>query len=217
MKTSLFFAESILLISLVGCAATGPAPGSGDAEPVAPQAAAEPEEETPEADPPEAEAADPDTPEAAKPLDMKNFLEAEAFEAGFDPRVGSYLMLLRTVGSRGAGVVVPIFVGDREAQTLRMKLQGELSMRPMTHDLTVAFVGKLNARIEYAAIEAMQEGVFLARIFFRDADGNLLSLDSRASDAIILAVTAGRKIYIHRDVVKAAGLQQEGAEESISA
>ena len=156
-------------------------------------------------------------PEPAEPqIDLALFTEAEVLNAGFDPQTGSHLMLLRTKGSRRAGTIVPIFVGDREAQALQMKISGQISMRPMTHDLTVALLEKLNARIEYAVVEDMQEGVFLARIFFRDADNALLSLDSRASDAIILAVTAGRKVYIHHDVVKAAGIKAEDEPESIT-
>ena len=167
--------------------------------------------------PPDAIEKEQEPPAAAKPDATDQFIEAEAFDAGFDPRARTYLMLLRTVGSRRAGTIVPIFVGDREAQALRMRLEGELSMRPMTHDLTAGMIRKLGGHIEYASIDAMQEGVFLARIFFRDAEGNLHSLDSRASDAIILAVTAERKIYIHRDVVRETGIRPEDDKESISA
>jgi uncharacterized protein len=151
---------------------------------------------------------------AAETFDLVDFREAEIARTAFDPQSGAFVTLLRVRETGRPSRLVPIIIGEREAQILHMKTAGEVTMRPMTHDLTVALLEKLGARLEFVVVEDMREGVFLARIVVRNAANTLLSLDSRASDAIILAVTAGKKVYVHREVVEKTGVVAPDEEEA---
>jgi hypothetical protein len=127
----------------------------------------------------------------------------------FSQETASFVTHLDSTDKSGATVRVPILVGEREASVLNMKLSRQSPPRPLTHDLAVSFVSTLGGQIKYVVIEDIQEGIFLARIYLTDNQGNLRSVDSRASDAIIFAVTAGIEIHAARKVLDKAGVKPE--------
>ena len=155
------------------------------------------------------EQAEIEKPQETTAPDLEHFQEVEVANVLMQPRTQTFAALLKTVNEDQPKKIIPIFIGQREAEVLRLGLTGEMTTRPLTHNLTVGLIQKLGAGIEYAAVEDIQENVFLARVFLKDAQGQLVSIDSRASDAIILAVQAGRKIYIHNDIVAESGISAD--------
>ena len=93
-------------------------------------------------------------------------------------------VLVKPVGS---DVAVPIFIGQLEAHSILIGLGGVPMPRPLTHDLVISFVEKLDALIEKVEITDLREGTFYSRVLLRQGARRLV-IDARPSDALGLAV-----------------------------
>ena len=100
---------------------------------------------------------------------------------------------------------LPIWIGHPEAAAILMKLQSQTSARPMTHDLVSDMLEQLGASISRITVTELRENTFFARIHLTRGDATL-SVDSRPSDAIALAVRSGVPIFAAPDVLSDAGI-----------
>jgi len=104
---------------------------------------------------------------------------------------GRYVLFLReVVGDR----VLPVWIGQWEAQAIAMRLQGIAAERPLTHDLMLATLTAIGARLERVVISSLSEDTFYARLVLATADGRQ-EVDARPSDAIALAVRVDCRIF----------------------
>lgn len=109
------------------------------------------------------------------------------------------------------GLVVPIVVGRGEATAIAAAQAGIAPPRPMTHDLLRDVLVALGGRLDRVEIAHLEHGVFHATLVL--AGG--VRVDSRASDAIALALRCGAPVMCAAEVVGAAGIEvQVAASES---
>lgn len=113
---------------------------------------------------------------------------------------------------------LPIFIGQPEATAIVYALQGIETPRPMTHDLFVATLGELGARLHQVNITELRDGTFYAELEVV-AHGEVHRISARPSDAIALAVrqSEGVPIFSEEDVLEEAGvlLEPEDEEEQV--
>lgn len=100
--------------------------------------------------------------------------------------------------------VLPIFIGGREAMAIALALTGESPPRPLTHDLLAALLECLDASVDHVEVTEVREGTFLAHLAVRGPLGGV-SLDSRPSDAIALALRVGAPLFASETVLEQAG------------
>lgn len=101
-----------------------------------------------------------------------------------------------------------IWVGVYEAEHLTIALQDVKVARPLTYNLFNSFIQALDARIVQVEVVALREEIFFGNIVI-EANGQILNIDSRPSDAINLAARAKVPILIAREVMDAAGIIPE--------
>jgi uncharacterized protein len=122
-------------------------------------------------------------------------------------RTGRHVLLLKELG---AGRILPVWIGQWEAQAIAMRLQGIGSDRPLTHDLFVATLAEIGVRMERVVISSLTEETFHARLILVTADSRL-EVDARPSDAIALAVRTECPIFAAARVLdRAAALPDAG-------
>ena len=80
--------------------------------------------------------------------------------------------------------------------------------RPLTHDLIRNILTQFNTRILRIEIVNLREDIFYGSIVC-DQGGREISIDSRPSDAIALAVRAHVPILVHPDVMDDASILPE--------
>lgn len=97
---------------------------------------------------------------------------------------------------------LPIWIGTAEASAIALAHQGVQAPRPLTHDLLLQIVEKLEANIAQVTIDSLESGVFKARIHF--ANGQIV--DSRPSDALVLALRVSAPIFCSDEVVESAAI-----------
>lgn len=101
-------------------------------------------------------------------------------------------------------VVVPIFIGQLEAQSILIGIGGLTMPRPNTHDLTVKLLESLDCTLTKIEISDIQDGIFYASLHLQDEVRSFIQ-ESRPSDAIALAVRMGAPIYLSNTVVEEVG------------
>lgn len=116
-------------------------------------------------------------------------------------------------------LVVPIFIGQLETQSILIGL-GRVDMpRPLTHDLLISVVHALEAELVRIEIRDLRDRTFFANVVIKAAGGEM-TIDARPSDAIALAVRCRAEVYISEDIVESAGVpvdmirESPGSEES---
>jgi bifunctional DNase/RNase len=99
------------------------------------------------------------------------------------------------------GHFLPIWVGIFEANAIALEIEKVTTPRPMTHDLLKNLLGELDARVDRIVINDLRENTFFARIHLTRGDATL-SVDSRPSDAIALALRSQADIFVEEEVLE---------------
>ena len=122
---------------------------------------------------------------------------------------GAYALLLEQPDS---GIKLPIVIGNFEAQSISIGLEKDLKTpRPLTHDLFSKFIEEAHYIVESVIIYKFVDGVFFANINFTNRIlGNSITLDSRTSDAVAMAVRFDAPIW---DNDEPSSSQQKSIEE----
>jgi bifunctional DNase/RNase len=115
-------------------------------------------------------------------------------------------ILLRPFGEE---MVIPIFIGPLEAQSILIGFDHILTERPLTHDLFLSLMGKAGFTMLKVEISDLKDNIFYGRVCFCGPNHPAqvpIVLDARPSDALALAVRTGCPILTARKVLKQAGI-----------
>lgn len=117
---------------------------------------------------------------------------------GVDPRNSQPIVVLNDeTGQRG----LPIWIGALEARAISLLLMNVKSRRPMTHELLDNVIASLGYRVEQVEIDRHSETTYKATIRLVPViSGEIKLVDSRASDAIALALSVGAPIFVADDL-----------------
>lgn len=102
-----------------------------------------------------------------------------------------------------AELLVPILIGPNEASAIAAAQAGIVPPRPMTHDLLRDVLVALGVGLVRTEITSLTDGVFHAVLVLTTG----VRVDSRASDAIALAVRTGSPVLCSAEVVAIAGVE----------
>ena len=100
---------------------------------------------------------------------------------------------------------LPIWVGQTEGDSIALTLQGQNLPRPMTHDLMASMIRDLGATVTRVAVSEMNDDTFIAYVAL-ETNGATIESDSRASDAIALAVRCGAPVFVASEVLDKSGV-----------
>ena len=117
-----------------------------------------------------------------------------------DPISKMHIVVLEDLNSER---MLPIWIGVFEANAIALKIENIATPRPMTHDLLKSFLDELNISIEKIVVNDVRDNTFFAQIHCRNK-GQTITIDSRPSDAIALALRAEAPIFVENEVVKKA-------------
>ena len=115
-----------------------------------------------------------------------------------DPVSNMPVVILRDAEN---GLFLPIWVGIFEANAIALEMEKVATPRPMTHDLLKNLLTELGTRVDRVVINELRENTFFARIHLTRGDSTL-SVDSRPSDAIALALRSNAEIFVEELVLE---------------
>jgi bifunctional DNase/RNase len=119
-----------------------------------------------------------------------------------DPVTNMPIVILKDANS---DTVLPIWVGIYEANAIALEIEKVTTPRPMTHDLLKNFLIGLEATVQRVVVTELREDTFFAVIWL-DRSGEIISIDSRPSDALALALRMDCPIYVEEEVLKTSKL-----------
>lgn len=115
-----------------------------------------------------------------------------------DPVTNMPIVILK---DSGGDAVLPIWVGIYEANAIALEIEKVTTPRPMTHDLIKNVLTGLDAQVKKVVVTELRDDTFFAVIWL-ERDGRIISVDSRPSDALAVALRLDCPIFVDDEVLK---------------
>lgn len=125
------------------------------------------------------------------------WLEMKVKGLALDPLSNLPILILRDEEEKRS---LPIWVGLAEANAIALELEKIPTPRPMTHDLIKSILESLHARVVKVVVNDLRENTFFAVIHLQ-LGATEITVDSRPSDAIALALRVAAPIFVEEEVV----------------
>lgn len=128
------------------------------------------------------------------------FVEMELAEIQMSEAINQHqvIVLSEKEGSR----TFPIFIGFYEASAMEISIKGFKPPRPMTHDLIFNILDSAGLELVRVLVDELKSDTFHGKLVIRDKQGLESQVDSRPSDAIVLASKRHVPIFVHEDVLQ---------------
>lgn len=110
---------------------------------------------------------------------------------GMDPTSQSYVVVLQ---EKDGARLLPIWIGQPEAESIVMQMHQMKRARPLTHDLCKTIIIALGATLRRIQITRVENNTYFGELHL-ERDGQLVQTDSRPSDAIAIALRLGAPIF----------------------
>ncbi len=114
-----------------------------------------------------------------------------------DPITNSPIVILQDAEKN---TLLPIWVGIFEANAIALQIERIDTPRPMTHDLLKNILLQFEAEVEKIVVTELRENTFYALIHLRHGQERV-TIDSRPSDAIALALRTDSPIFVTEEVI----------------
>lgn len=132
-----------------------------------------------------------------------------------DPVTNMPIVALKDVNGNA---VLPIWVGVYEANAIALEIEKVATPRPMTHDLIRNLLFGLEAGVKKVVVSDLKDDTFFAVIWL-ERNGEMVSVDSRPSDALAIALRLDCPIYVEETVLKTskavAAVSEAGSNEEL--
>ncbi|MBV8846813.1 MAG: bifunctional nuclease family protein [Bryobacterales bacterium] len=115
-----------------------------------------------------------------------------------DPVTNNPIVVLKDVNGTA---ILPIWVGIYEANAIALEIEKVATPRPMTHDLIRNLLFGLETGVKKVVVSELKDDTFYAVIWL-ERNGQAISVDSRPSDALAIALRLDCPIYVEEAVLK---------------
>lgn len=129
-------------------------------------------------------------------------IQVDIFGLSLTPSIsgGGYAIILKEVAGNRR---LPIIIGQYEAQSIALELEGIKPPRPLTHDLVKEVIETFGYSVSYITINELKDSTFFAKIKFDSS--SIEEMDARPSDAIAIALKFSAPIYVNTDIMDEVG------------
>jgi len=136
-------------------------------------------------------------------------VEVSVSRLGLDGSSNTYVVVLReTDGER----VLPIWIGQAEAESILLQINSVPRERPLTHDLCKTLILGLGGELRRVHITKVTNGTYFAEMHIARADG-LVTIDARPSDSIAVALRCGAPILADESLLITPGDESDDDDE----
>ena len=124
-------------------------------------------------------------------------IEMKVMGIAIDTASGSPIIVLNDKENRKA---LPIWIGSAEASAIIRKIENIKVLRPMTHELIIDVVEKTGYQVSRVEINDVEKDTYFSTIFLSNGE-NEVTIDSRPSDAIAVAIRVQAPIFVSAKVL----------------
>ena len=118
-------------------------------------------------------------------------IEVIVSRLGLDSSNNSYVVILQ---ERGGTRLLPIWIGQPEAESIVMHMHNVKRPRPITHDLVRSLIVGMNAQLRRVQITRVEQQTYYAELHLQHGE-TLARIDARPSDGIAIALRLDAPIY----------------------
>jgi len=140
-------------------------------------------------------------------------IEVVVSRLGMDPGTQTYVVVLQ---EKGGARLLPIWIGQPEAESIVMHMHNMKRARPLTHDLCKNLIVGMSATLRRAQITRVENNTYYGELHL-DRGGKVVQIDSRPSDAIAIALRLDAPIFAAESLLMLPDDDEEESTEEASA
>lgn len=140
---------------------------------------------------------------------MSTMVEVAVARLGLDGNTNTYVVILREVGGER---VLPIWIGQAEAESILLEMNHVKKERPLTHDLCKSLIAGLGGTLRRVQITRVQKATYFAELHI-DRETEEYRIDARPSDSIAIALRIPAPIFADESLLAVPGEEAPNAEE----
>ncbi|HVX39644.1 MAG TPA: bifunctional nuclease family protein [Gemmatimonadaceae bacterium] len=137
-------------------------------------------------------------------------IEVAVSRLGMDPGTHNYVIVLQ---EKDGQRLLPIWIGQPEAESIVMHMHNMKRARPLTHDLCKSIVVGLGAVLRRVQITRVENNTYYGELHL-ERDGSVIRIDSRPSDAIAIALRLEAPIFAAEALLVTAEDEDEDEQEA---
>ncbi len=118
---------------------------------------------------------------------------------------GAYALILEQTDGP---VKIPVVIGESEARAIAARMDRKATPRPLVYDLFASFSHAFGIANSEVFIHKFEDGIFHSEISFTDGERRV-TIDSRTSDAIAIAMRTGAPIFTTPEILHECGFVLE--------
>ena len=124
-------------------------------------------------------------------------VECEVMRLGLDRSNNSYVVILREKeGER----LLPIWIGQAEAESIVIEMSKLKRERPLTHDLCKTLITGMGGTLRRIQITKVENRTYYAELHIR-VNEKMIQVDARPSDSIAIALRFSAPIFAQEDLL----------------
>lgn len=140
-------------------------------------------------------------------------VEVVVARLGLDSTTQSYVLVLQ---EKGGTRLLPIWIGQPEAESIVMQIHNIKRVRPLTHDLCKNLIVGLGGALRRVQITRVEKNTYYAELHISRGEG-VVQIDARPSDSIAIALRLQAPIYASETLLSSIEVEDQSEEESSSA
>jgi len=139
-------------------------------------------------------------------------IEVVVSRLGMDPGSQTYVVVLQ---EKDGERLLPIWIGQPEAESIVMHMHNMKRARPLTHDLCKTIITGLGATLRRVQITRVENNTYYGELHLV-RDGKVVNVDSRPSDAIAIALRLDAPIFASESLLVVPDDEEDESTESLS-
>ena len=124
-------------------------------------------------------------------------IEVVVSRLGLDSSTQSYVVILQ---EKDGQRLLPIWIGQPEAESIVMQMHNVKRPRPLTHDLCKSIIVGLGGSLQKVQISRVEKNTYYAELHI-SRNGDMVQVDARPSDSIAIALRLSAPIFAAEELL----------------
>lgn len=137
-------------------------------------------------------------------------IEVVVSRLGLDSSTQSYVVILQ---EKDGERLLPIWIGQPEAESIVMQMHNIKRVRPLTHDLCKSLILGLGGTLRRVQITRVEKNTFFAELHI-ERGTVMVHVDARPSDSIAIALRLEAPIFAADDLLSEVQIEESTETES---
>ena len=135
-------------------------------------------------------------------------VEVVVARLGLDSTTQSYVLVLQ---EKGGSRLLPIWIGQPEAESIVMQIHSIKRVRPLTHDLCKNLIQGLGGSLRRVQITRVEKNTYYAELHINRGD-TVVQIDARPSDSIAIALRLAAPIFAAETLLSSIEVDEQSEE-----